>query len=247
MMSKWSLKSAEHKAARLRNNQRRQREKVKRYVAELEERLADTQQQLEVALAQISELTEKMDRSTIRSTLPGGSMQSTAQDRSAAVVVANSELPRRLVDGECVSCPVGGSDYVLSVQTGAQFVQDGIERIAIQNTLPFGESRPSGNPVWKPSPMLSMDTVVFGQRAVHFESGPEVEEQDCCDLQPVGSNESTTRCQDAYSLIAQQNFKGLDAHAIHGWLEPGFRRAIIKGDGCRVGTGLLFALLDFIS
>jgi hypothetical protein len=81
----------------------------------------------------------------------------------------------------------------------------------------------------------------------NYDAIAETGELVCCDLLPLGPGDSTTRCRDAYIMIAQQNYRGLEVSAIRGWLGPGFRGAIIKGDGCRVGTDLLFALLDFIS
>ncbi|PVH98851.1 hypothetical protein DM02DRAFT_615507 [Periconia macrospinosa] len=59
--------------------------------------------------------------------------------------------------------------------------------------------------------------------------------------------ESTTLCAQAYILIQQQNFRGIDAATIRLWLYRGYRRARREGEGCRVENGALFRLLDFIS
>jgi len=59
--------------------------------------------------------------------------------------------------------------------------------------------------------------------------------------------ESTTSCTEAYSLISQQNFKGVSRRTIELWLWEGFRQARQPGDGCRVRNALLFSLLAFIS
>ncbi|KXJ84769.1 hypothetical protein Micbo1qcDRAFT_154692 [Microdochium bolleyi] len=71
--------------------------------------------------------------------------------------------------------------------------------------------------------------------------------RDCKDLPAPQSGESTAPCIDAYKVIEQQNFSGLDVVEITRWLKPGFRKAAEKGGGCRVDTQLLFALLDHIS
>ncbi|KAJ2904741.1 hypothetical protein MKZ38_007359 [Zalerion maritima] len=70
---------------------------------------------------------------------------------------------------------------------------------------------------------------------------------DCTHLPPPGPGESTIHCKAAYRIIEERNFKGMDVGAIKSWLGPGFRRAIIQGDGCRVDSHLVFALIDDIS
>jgi uncharacterized membrane-anchored protein YhcB (DUF1043 family) len=62
MMSRWSAKPADYNAARLRNNQRRHRKRVKDHVAELESRLSETQLQLDQALSRIAELSAELSR-----------------------------------------------------------------------------------------------------------------------------------------------------------------------------------------
>ncbi|KAK2038782.1 hypothetical protein LZ31DRAFT_599387 [Colletotrichum somersetense] len=69
----------------------------------------------------------------------------------------------------------------------------------------------------------------------------------CEDLPAPQSGESTAQCTDAYNVIEQLNFSGLDVGEITRRLKPGFRKAVEKGGGCRVNTQLLFALLDYIS
>ncbi|KAF2469187.1 uncharacterized protein BDR25DRAFT_335117 [Lindgomyces ingoldianus] len=69
----------------------------------------------------------------------------------------------------------------------------------------------------------------------------------CKTRPPPSPSESTTPCSQAYVLIAQQNFRGIDAQTMRTWLVQGFRRAPRKGEGCRVENGALFRLLDYIS
>jgi hypothetical protein len=59
--------------------------------------------------------------------------------------------------------------------------------------------------------------------------------------------ESTILCAEAYLLIAQQNFKGVDQKDVATWLWKGFRKSLSPGEGCCVKTDLLFSLLEFIS
>lgn len=203
MITKWSAKPADHKAARIRNNQRRHRERVKHHTTTLEARLAETQLQLDEALARVAELTEKLrlvgipsaetttinptalHRSGGASSLEGGIRPSIREDedKSIAAALLSAEAPR-----------------------------------------PIGES---------------------------YDEIGESGERECAGLPPPGPDESTTRCRDAFKIIAGQNYSGLDLSAIRGRLRPGFRGSLVgvadDGGGCRVDNRLLFALLDFMS
>ncbi|KAF2186383.1 hypothetical protein K469DRAFT_726386 [Zopfia rhizophila CBS 207.26] len=76
-------------------------------------------------------------------------------------------------------------------------------------------------------------------------TGPEC--TTCATRPAPGENESTTLCSQAYVLIQQQNFRGIDATTIRSWLYQGYRRAQSAGEGCSVENGALMSLLDFIS
>lgn len=64
---------------------------------------------------------------------------------------------------------------------------------------------------------------------------------------PSTRTESTMLCSEAYSIVAQQNFKGISHEEVAGWLWNGFRKSRQPSEGCRVRTDLLFSLLEFIS
>ncbi|KAF5561553.1 hypothetical protein FPHYL_6149 [Fusarium phyllophilum] len=66
-------------------------------------------------------------------------------------------------------------------------------------------------------------------------------------LPPVTTGESTTLCRVAYEIIDQHNMTGVEPCEIEYCLRPGFRRATRKGEGCRVKTTILYALIDRIS
>ncbi|KAF4440948.1 hypothetical protein FACUT_2977 [Fusarium acutatum] len=66
-------------------------------------------------------------------------------------------------------------------------------------------------------------------------------------LPPVAAGESTTLCRVAYEIIEQHNMTGVESCEIEHCLRPGFRRATRKGEGCRVETTILYALIDRIS
>ncbi|KAF5549788.1 hypothetical protein FMEXI_4038 [Fusarium mexicanum] len=66
-------------------------------------------------------------------------------------------------------------------------------------------------------------------------------------LPPAAAGESTTLCRLAYEMIEQHNITGVESLDIENCLRPGFRRAARMGEGCRVETTILFALIDRIS
>ncbi|KAF5637994.1 hypothetical protein F52700_4697 [Fusarium sp. NRRL 52700] len=66
-------------------------------------------------------------------------------------------------------------------------------------------------------------------------------------LPPVAAGESTTLCRLAYEIINQHNMTGVESREIEHCLRPGFRRATRMGEGCRVETTILYALIDSIS
>lgn len=66
-------------------------------------------------------------------------------------------------------------------------------------------------------------------------------------LQPPAPGESTIPCETAYGIIREQNYAGQDISTISRLLSPGFRRAMLEGDDCRVMSSFVFAVIDAIS
>ncbi|KAF5649103.1 uncharacterized protein FTJAE_1099 [Fusarium tjaetaba] len=66
-------------------------------------------------------------------------------------------------------------------------------------------------------------------------------------LPPVAAGESTTLCRMAYEIIEQHNMTGVEPYEIENCLRSGFRRATRMGEGCRVETTILYALIDRIN
>lgn len=249
-MSKWSSRPADHKAVRLRNNQRRHRKKVKDRIAELESRLAETQLQLDQALARIQGLSEELELARTRRNSMLLENHETSKETPTTGNGADEPLNR---DDSCQSTSVQESHKMLGHQHGRLVVQQGKDETNQQTSLSSlvpNRSISCGLSTWNPSPVLSAPwaSEITVQAPTHdYETFTDSEDQACCNLPLPEPGKSTTRCRDAYLIIAQQNYKALDSSVIRGWLEPGFRGAISEGDGCRVDTDLLFRLLDFIS
>jgi hypothetical protein len=68
-----------------------------------------------------------------------------------------------------------------------------------------------------------------------------------CSHYPPSNGQPTTACVQAYFVISNLNYRGLDLESITAWLNPGFRRSSLRDEGCQVESKLLFELLDFIS
>lgn len=245
-MSRWSTKPAEHKADRLRNNQRRHRQRVKDHISDLESRLKETQLQLGQALDRVAELTQELD-------------QVRAQTEGSACRPCREPLGSVPVENESISGD--GSIRHSWFQKISESGEDLYDHCSIVKRTALVAHEPSASPqtndtnpmspVPKSTPVPSAapdnssgrETVVANSQAQPDDYG----EDEYCALPPPAPGKSTTRCRDAYIIIAQQNYKALDSYVIRQWLEPGFYGAPCDGDGCRVDTELLFALLDFIS
>lgn len=261
--------SANQNAARLRDNQRRHRARVKTHIAELEARLAETTARLEAALEKITYLTgevESLRRCQVAEQHTNPSPASSAPESRApsqppAVAAPSSSdhtgqspyspsnpiilniagpsvLQASSLDEPDVS---GASSAVRGASPAAAAPMPTIMSPSIRDEQP----RPPCSSTCNPRSQPHVDSEVY-------DTQPDIlvvmmSDRNCKNLPAPQSGESTTPCVDAYKLIEQQNFSGLDVAAITSWLRPGFRKAAEKGGGCRVDTQLLFALLDHIS
>ncbi|KAH6879416.1 Trappc4 protein [Thelonectria olida] len=105
---------------------------------------------------------------------------------------------------------------------------------------PSSDSQPTVNATNRMALVPSQETPLLLPGYV-FQSAMEAYYQ----ANPYG--EPTMLCSEAYILIAQQNFKGMNQGDVATWLWNGFRRSLQPGEGCRVNTDMLFSLLAFIS
>lgn len=241
-MIKWSAKPADYQATRLRNNQRRHRERVKDHITGLEARLAETQLQLDKALARISELTEELH---LVKALPAETVRPTELTHSGTpdIRVARRVKPASLSQAPF---PIQELDASSADRNALPPAQKQRHDAALQPNL-VTEKMPWPEELAEPaSPILSAPSILQGFTLGHDEVS-DGGEQDCSDLPPPNPDESTTRCREAFTIISTHNYSGLDISAIRRHLQPGFRGSIVSGDGCRVDNRLLFALLDSIS
>ena len=278
-------KTPAHTLIRVRNNQRRHRERRREYITSLEQKLEETEGLLAQAKAKIAALKaeleswkcridrteEHFDSSTLMLDIAGyppvlslGERQSTEAEKQQGPrvdeVLERSTLAPYSVTASATALVTTAVGQDLSVPTPPN------THFSVTD---------SSTPLTVPSPKLSsFPLTVRPERVLDYV--PSACPPPCCSLVDEPSTtafaassapgsqdltflpaacstyspsdgESTTLCSQAYVLITQQNFRGLNAHTIRSWLDQGFRRAKGQGEGCRVENSLLFGLLDFIS
>lgn len=98
LMDKWSSKTTEHNANRVRNNQRRHRARVKSRMEELEARLEATNAKLEAALSTIRILTAEVEAYRVRQASTSFTLELPRPLEDASPVVEHAAQYRRLTN-----------------------------------------------------------------------------------------------------------------------------------------------------
>ncbi|KAH8799753.1 hypothetical protein F5884DRAFT_811158 [Xylogone sp. PMI_703] len=251
---KRNKKTPEHTLTRVRNNQRRHRERRRQYIASLEERLCEAEHLLAEARCTISALQVQLDSS---------SNSMSVAPREAQVVTEHphnktgdiSEISNNHAHNECPWAVPSTSNSAVVASSRRQ-PSTSISISPLSSSLPLYTHQPSIYESPKPSSCCcnrpketdASLALVDSTAATTTTTLILPPEYNSLDLPPSTSDsESTTLCAEAYILVSQLNHRGLDAEAITCWLEEGFRRGRTKEEGCRVETRILFGLLDFIS
>lgn len=238
-VAKWSSKPADHKIVRIRNNQRRHRERVKDRIAELESKLAKTQLELQEALTTINLLTKHTNLNDYRPLSSVNCVDTAAHDLPTAESGSHHNETQQ---PSLLSLSSSSSQLLPAVVPPRQqevYSDSSDHRQGFTRRLVSSHHH---SPLLGAVPGIQAWSTGNNEPAmVDGESGDEGE------MQPPDPKESTIRCRDAFRIIAEQNYAGLELSAVYGWLQPGFYRASTEEDGCRVENKLLFALLDYIS
>jgi hypothetical protein len=259
-------KTPAHTLISVRNNQRRHRQRRRGHINFLEKKLEETECHLSQAKAEIAalktELAKRMfNESTITLQNAGyPSMLLLVENKSTQLEEQEEltvlEAPEKLITAP-TSMPLSDATLVTSTtnrnmsvptQTTTKFNIEDIPTLSIVPS-PSPSSHPSGNHTEHrfghfAAPLPKRCCILFDELpTATFEASSYAQSQDLeilpsgCDSYPASDMESTTLCSQAYSLIAQQNFRGLNADTIRSWLDEGFRRARFEEEGCRVETG----------
>ncbi|KAK3333035.1 hypothetical protein B0T19DRAFT_439840 [Cercophora scortea] len=260
LVHKFSSKPPGHEAARLRENQRRHRARVKSQVTELQTSLAATQARLDAALLRIDELAAEVQR--LRQGLPPSqplpsppistiSTETSSPSHSSitALTFTQASDPRQSRaaylegdDAEDLSPPVLGTSPASRFTAIAEVDPISISSKGANNvsssdspTVPAPEERPGSEREGFPPAEMDIDRDIPDPDSDHAY------------LPPPSPGESTIPCRDAFSILRERMLPDSDVEEAKRWLEPGFRRAIFPGGGCRVQTHILFAFVDHIT
>lgn len=209
LLTKRSIKPADHNAARVRNNQRRHRERVKNRIEHLEAKLNQTQDELAKALQTIQSLNAEVERCRQTSSCSGAAASAPPSDSTITPAALLRQPAISLKDLETLICKgCKGCNNKGNLSDGGQ------------------------------GPLLGCATDI---------QALNTEQEDESSMKPQVAGESTTSCKEAFRILAEQNYASLDTPAMRSWLEPGFRRGLSVGEGCRVSNTLLFTLLSYVS
>lgn len=256
---------------RVRNNQRRHRERRRQYIASLEHKVLETERRLTQALVDIAKLRAELERPH-----PRGNEINLASDDALHVEAKppaerGQEQECRILESqdtssvsqEYNSCAPETSaatqhtrNYLpvvdpSNLQTILSFTQ--LDASTLTHHEDYSDHyqatfQPGCCSVAEEAPRANPTSL---SAIVHPLSTSESKESillsSFCSDYPPTSGQSTTPCVQALIFISQLNFRGLDSDAITSWLQPGFRRPTLPNEGCRVDSALLFELLDFIS
>jgi hypothetical protein len=271
MMGKWSSKPKGLETARVRENQRRHRGKIKAYIADLERRLSETQACLNDTLVQNSRLRSELEKLQAISARPCVVSDAEEATDDYTSTMASSERTRPQTS---LPKPSSTSSDNEGQRSSLLPVPD-LTHLSPRTLSPSGlEASQAAQPSRSPSMGSEVDTASSARKppdhersyarspsdaftpplpdtfGTAFSQGDEdlaMLRSDCSHLLPPKPGESTIPCKTAYRIIKEQNYNGADLSAVEVFLAPGFRGATVQEDGCRVESTRVFSILDVIN
>ncbi|KAG8410799.1 hypothetical protein J3458_016888 [Metarhizium acridum] len=268
--------SVQHTQERVRNNQRRHRARQKDYIASLEQKLIEAERTILTLRNQVEALqtpstrrcyqTHDQDKNqddTVHAFEPYSAVSNTWDLRvwDSHVLAPTEPLVSSNQLGSEVNEPISVSPILIAQaleleteplqgtrHTSDQAAAEPKSLLPLQNHMPRLTATCCSNDLetdLQPTVKTKdREGIVPGQDTPLVMPGYPQEIETCQQAWPY---ESTIPCSEAYILITQQNFKGIDQGDVAAWLWNGFRRPHQPGEGCRIQTDLLFSLLVFIS
>ncbi|KAJ9650761.1 hypothetical protein H2198_009937 [Neophaeococcomyces mojaviensis] len=261
---------------RVRNNQRRHRERRRQHIASLELRVQETEQQLNQALTEIATLRAELERSQLRNNKPmddtndspsskatpvaenrhgEGLERAETRETSTMTQLSGSYTgPSSATQSLSVSRPIANNSP--TVQPLSSLADSWSEHLVASALMhpeasfdhyqAFSSPRCCSADKEAQNFTTTMSGTTISTLSISESAEPRISPSLCSDY-PPSKDESTTPCVQAYIIISQLNFRGLDTNAITSWLYRGFRRPTFPDRECQVESKLLFELLDFIS
>lgn len=238
-IAKWSLKPHNHQATRVRNNQRRHRARIKSRLEFLETELAQSEEELRTAKDRIDEL-EALLRAQGSCCAPSHQFDDPVQSSycTPGQVTVVQPLPAQQLG-----------------DLGGGLSNSGVCRCLLASVNQSATLQSCGqSSILSPvTNILAGDVAIVKDYATdHSETGMFgfsllAQYEHNSGLPLVASDESTTLCRVAFEIIARQNMASIDPGELERQLWPGFRREIKQGEGCRVDTKVLYAVIDYMS
>jgi hypothetical protein len=246
-MGRHKTKTYEQNLARVRNNQRVHRKRVKEYVAELESKIDELKKELQEKETIIRDLEMKLNRGeeTVWSCEKMGGERSTGLE-----IVDDTPITPDVI-------PIDANGLIAS-KPDVDILETPGSALDLSTLLPISlPNCPLVNPSCTPE-ILPLTKHVPQTTPSQYCCATPTPPQSPTYTQTLSLTsrlhlptplpfESTTPCSKAYLLIDEQNFRGLDVGYVYSLLVEGFRREQKAGEGCRVENSALFRVLDFIS
>lgn len=238
-MGRRKSKTHEEDLARVRENQRRHRARIKDQASALEGKLAEKDALLAKAEERIAELTAALEFERLQ----------TRERRLERASDESLHVTPDTAPADWVS-PTNLQYQPTSVSLNEGAIAAG--RRPCEGCCPWVYLSTGGTAKSDPPSSLgdkgdpTNDALTLTGSSSYIET-VELAMKQCLDLDPPRFGESTTLCITAYNLIDQQNYRGLETSTMYQWLRQGFRSGHDQLDSCRVENGILFSLLDFVS
>lgn len=264
-------KTPTHTLIRVRNNQRRHRQRRREYIASLEQRLKDTEERLAQVQTENATLRERL-----RSVSPLG--QKTRDKTSLAIAETNvttcitstatnasREIQHYPLDPRVTDSgsPSLASRAMLEPDLPSQELESESYEGTVSNdipTFPISPSLPISINAELTLPTYLISPSVVQPRSAccsRTSSEPSILNKDTSSLSNQTSvygvdmflsASSTTPCSQAYLIIQHHNRRQLPKEDVERWLWPGFiYSGPLAEHGCRVDNQLLLGLLEYIT
>lgn len=258
---------------RVRNNQRRHRERRRQYIALLEQKLQDSERHLNQALGQIAVLKADLAKSQLSRHESSSEWEHESSSPAALRAGHNQSRGSEMSEGRQApsnaegyndAAPLPSMSPGFSLPTILKGNRPVTEMASLQPMLVAEQQfdtnhrqqgtvlhyRAAKAALQRPSTTDEVVGTTLPMLGIlmpkPFISEPPFPPSSISHY-PLHDGQPTTPCVQAYVVISQLNYRGLDSDSITAWLSPGFRRASLLHEECQVESKRLFELLDFIS
>ena len=262
-------KTPTHTLTRVRNNQRRHRQRRREHTASLEQRLKDAEERLvqlqaeNAALRATASPLSRETRDTASLIVPGTDIATHLTSTASSVCQEIQQFP----SDARVANPGSASVASVAVQQPDLSAQEVGSECSMGSLIhdippfPLSPNLPvSVNPEFiLPTTYLTSPSAVQSRSACCSRRSPEpsIHNEDpswlnhrdsVCRAKMFLSPSSTTLCSQAYLIIQHHNRRQLPMEAVQRWLWPGFFGSGPSAEhGCRVDNQFLLGLLEYIA